>query len=501
MNGQSGYMAVFDVGKTNKKLLIYDRELNLADSVYAQFDEVAQGGEFHELLGETAAWFLNALAVMASRYAIEAVSVSAHGATFVCLNAAGELSMPVLSYTTDPGEAFQSAFAERFGDPLTIQRETATPSLPGLGCMAKGLFYVMERYPVEFAKTTTILNLPQYYGFLLTGQAGLEQTYLGSHTGLWDFRKQTWSGVMEKLGIRNRFPDTIRKPWDILGTVTPDIARRTGLSPDTIVTVGIHDSNASLLPYLITVRDPFLLLSTGSVCVVMHPSQRVELRNDELGKVVFYNLSAFNDPVKTTIFLAGLEFDVYLGLLAGRHGQQANPAFNQQLLEDILNRRTEFILPAIIPFGMFPDSPARIIETGRSYPFGDVAMGQMPDFFGDYERAYAILTISIALHSRTALARAGLAKGMPVFIEGGFSRNEIYTNLIASLYPDAKVAITNLKEASAFGAALLGLSALEGIHPAKLEGRFNIATTRIAPLPLAGLSAYTKAFEGHIKNT
>ena len=124
----------------------------------------------------------------------------------------------------------------------------------------------------------------------------------------------------------------------------------------------------------------------------------------------------------------------------------------------------------------------------------------MPDFFGDYERAYAILTISIALHSRTALARAGLAQGMPVFIEGGFSRNEIYTNLIASLYPDAKVAITNLKEASAFGAALLGLSALEGIHPAKLEGRFNIATTRIAPLPLAGLSAYTEAFEGHIKN-
>ena len=79
MNGQSGYIAVFDVGKTNKKLLIYDRELNLADSVYAQFDEVAQGGEFHELLGETAAWFLNALADMASRYAIEAVSVSAHG--------------------------------------------------------------------------------------------------------------------------------------------------------------------------------------------------------------------------------------------------------------------------------------------------------------------------------------------------------------------------------------------------------------------------------------
>lgn len=495
MSGNAGYIAVFDVGKTNKKLLIYDRELQLIDSIYAQFDEVAQGLELHERVGETAAWFINALTDMAGRYAIQAVSISAHGATFVCLDAAGELALPVLAYTTDPGEAFHTAFAARFGDPLTIQRQTATPSMPGLGCMAKGLAYVMERYPADFARTTTILNLPQYYGFLLTGQPGLDQTYLGSHTGLWDFHKRTWSGVTERLGVRDKLPEKIRKPWEVLGTVTPEIARRTGLAPDTIVTVGIHDSNASLLPYLISVHEPFLLLSTGSVCVVMHPATQADLGEDELGKVIFYNLSAFDDPIKTTIFLAGLEFDVYLGLLAGRHGQPGNPAFERGLLEDILKRRAEFILPAIVPFGMFPDSPARIIEGEKTYAFGDVAMGQTPEFFGDYARAYAILTLSTALHTRTALARAGLAQGMPVFIEGGFSHNELYTTLIASLYPDAAVALTNLNEASAFGAALLGLSALEGVHPRELAGRFTIATTRVTPLPLTDLPAYAADWE------
>jgi L-fuculokinase len=496
MNGESGYIAVFDVGKTNKKLLIYDRGLNFIDSVYAQFDEAALGTEKHELIAETSEWFLNALADMAGRYSIEAISVSAHGATFVCLDAAGGLALPVIAYTTDPGEAFHEAFAERFRDPLTLQRETATPSMPGLGCMAKGLFYVMEHYPEEFARTAMILNLPQYYGFLLTGRSGLEQTYIGSHTGLWDFEKSTFSGVMDQLGVRNKFPDMIRKPWDVLGTVTPGIARRTGLSPDTIVTVGIHDSNASLLPYLISVHEPFLLLSTGSVCVVMHPAANVALSDDELGKVVFYNLSAFDNPIKTTIFLGGLEFDLYLGLLANRHAQQpGNPALDLPLLEDILKRSTEFILPAIIPFGMFPDSPARIVEDWLTLPFGDVSMGKSPKFFSDYARAYTILTLSIALHTRTALARAGLKKGMPVFIEGGFSHNEIYSTLIASLYPDAAVALTNLKEASAFGAALLGLSALTGVHPSKLEKSFTIATTRLAPLPLAGLNDYAEAWE------
>ena len=407
MSRQSGYIAVFDVGKTNKKLLIYDRELNLTDSVYAQFDEVKQGAEVHELLEETAAWFLNALADMASRYSIQAVSVSAHGATFVCLDAAGKLAMPVLSYTTDPGEAFHEAFAVRFGDPLALQRETATPSMPGLGCIAKGLFYVMEHYPEGFARTKTILNLPQYYGFLLTGKLGMEQTYLGSHTHLWDFGQHTWSGVMERLGVRDKFPAEVQKPWEILGIVTPEVSRQTGLPGDAIVTIGIHDSNASLLPYLITVQEPFMLLSTGSVCVVMHPTADTSLRDDELGKVIFYNLSAFGDPVKTTIFLAGLEFDVYMGLLAGRHGQKGYPAFDRALLEDILTRRTEFILPAIVPFGMFPDSPARIIEGGTVYPFGDVALGKTPLFFGDFERSYVVLTLSIALQTRMALELAG----------------------------------------------------------------------------------------------
>jgi sugar (pentulose or hexulose) kinase len=365
--------------------------------------------------------------------------------------------------------------------------------------MAKGLFYVMEHYPEGFARTKTILNLPQYYGFLLTGKLGMEQTYLGSHTHLWDFGQHTWSGVMERLGVRDKFPTKVQKPWEILGTVTPEVSRQTGLPGDAIVTMGIHDSNASLLPYLITVREPFMLLSTGSVCVVMHPTADTALRDDELGKVIFYNLSAFGDPVKTTIFLAGLEFDVYMGLLAGSHGQKGYPAFDRALLEDILTCRTEFILPAIVPFGMFPDSPARVIEGGTVYPFGDVALGKTPVFFGDFERSYAVLTLSIALQTRVALERAGLTKGMPVFIEGGFSHNEFYTVLMASLYPETQVALTNLHEASAFGAALLALSALNGVHPETLRDRFTIETSRLAPVKLTGLREYGEDFEQHLK--
>jgi sugar (pentulose or hexulose) kinase len=96
------------------------------------------------------------------------------------------------------------------------------------------------------------------------------------------------------------------------------------------------------------------------------------------------------------------------------------------------------------------------------------------------------------------MERTELKKGMTIFIEGGFSRNEFYTSLMASLYPNVQFAITDLREASAFGAALLALSALDGVHPKMLRDRFTIETTRLMPLEFAGLGEYEKDFEKHL---
>ena len=499
MHKQDDCIAVFDVGKTNKKLIIYDGDLRILDSRYIQLEAERRGAESHESVTRTGEWLLDNLSEMAKQHTIKAVSISAHGATFVCLDEEGKLVLPVFSYDTDPGTELHEKFAAEFGDPLVLQRKNATPDMPGLGCMAKGLFYIKERYPEEYARIKYILNLPQYYGYVLTGNMGMELTYIGSHTNLWEFEKHTWSGVMEQLGMRDKFPGEIRNSWDILGIISPEVARRTGLPYDTIVTVGIHDSNAALLPYIITVQQPFVLLSTGTTCVAMHPTADTVLRNDELGKVIFYNLSPFGTPVKTSIFLAGLEFDVYMGMLKERHIQKKFPPFDRKLSEDVLARRSEFILPSIIPFGMFPDSKARIIEGENVYPFGDLAAGRTPEFFDDFQRSYVILTLSIVLQTRVALERTGLKKGMSVFIEGGFSHNEFFTNLMASFCPTSQFFITDLNEASGFGAALLALSALEATNPKMLRDRFTIKTVRLEPSSLIGLNEYAKDFEKYLK--
>ena len=83
---QDDCIAVFDVGKTNKKLIIYDRDLKILDSKYIQLEAERQGSESHESVTEAGEWLLGNLSEMAKQYTIKAISVSAHGATFVCLD-------------------------------------------------------------------------------------------------------------------------------------------------------------------------------------------------------------------------------------------------------------------------------------------------------------------------------------------------------------------------------------------------------------------------------
>ncbi len=71
-----------------------------------------------------------------------------------------------------------------------------------------------------------------------------------------------------RLGWSPLFPP-MAKASDRLGTLLPEIAARTGLPATTPVHVGIHDSNASLLPHLLARDAPFSVLSTGTWVIAL----------------------------------------------------------------------------------------------------------------------------------------------------------------------------------------------------------------------------------------
>ena len=490
-------IAVFDVGKTNKKVLIYSRELVVLDSAKKSFDTVIRDGVETEDVGAIEEWFLATLRAFARSYDIRVIAVTTHGATFACIADDGELSVPVVSYTHEPGDDFHDEFYTLAGDKDSLQRETATLELKALINPAQGLYFLKKTYPDAFAKTRAILFYPQFFGYRLTRQVAADYTYVGCHTYLWDFGRDTWSSVAEKLGIVDILPKKIGRSWDVLGRISRETAEKTGLSEDTIVTYGIHDSNASLLPYLIKKTDEdFVLNSTGTWCVAMHPMDTVFFRDDEIGKAVFYNISPLGSPVKTSILLGGLEFETYTDVLKNLDHTEIFPEYNRSIYARLIEDRSIFIVPGVVPgTGMFPNSEAHIVEKGKKYPLEGIRNGSnVPAFLNDYPVAYAALNLSLAIQTKFALESVGATDGVSIYTEGGFRDNPDYNHVLSALMPESPVHLTGIKEATSFGAAMTARLAYENAPLKSLFDAFEIETQRVRTESFDGLDEYVRDF-------
>ncbi len=489
-------IAVLDIGKTNKKLVIYDNNLKQIDSIYSSFPTIKYKDLDVEDTRGINSWFLEGLKTMGEKYPIKVISVTTHGATGVCIDKNGKPSVPVVAYTNEVDDTFHEEFYNLVGERNDLQIKTATVEIKPLINYAKLLYFLKKRFPNDFEKTEKILLYPQYFSYTLTEKTSADFTYAGCHSYLWDFKEWRWSDVAAKLDILSKLPKNINKPGDILGKISKNIVDQTNLNPDTIVTTGVHDSNSSLLPYLINGKENFILNSTGTWCVVMHPTKKLSFTKEELGKMVFYNISANKDLVKTAIFMGGLEFETYTDILKKLHARDDYPELNIKLTEQILNESSNFILPGVVKgAGQFPDSEPRIVENDKVFQLTEVQKGiNIPEFFGDYEKAYHILILSLVLQTKVSIERVNAPANSPIYIEGGFRHNKSYIKLIASLFPSNPVYITNIAEATSFGAALLGKGAYEGKENKYLKEFVNIDSRKIEPVKIDGFERYFEEF-------
>jgi len=519
-------VAVLDIGKTNKKVAIFDERMEMRDTRRRKIEPITVDGLRVEDVETIESWFLEQLRDLSATWHIRAISIATHGAAVVCAGADGKPSVPPVDYTQEVDAGVRERFFAEMGSPEELQQVTATTEIQPLINVGKMLFFLRERYPDRFAATRHVLLYPQYFAYRLTGVATADITYTGCHTYLWDHRKNDWSHVVDRLGIRGALPDKPVAPATVIGTISPEVAEATGLGTDTIVTAGIHDSNSSLIPYLITRDSDFVLNSTGTWCVAMRPAEAVSFSPDEIGKMVFFNTGYDGRPVKTSILMGGLEYETYQTILAERHGRSDEPALQTALLEELAGAADAFVLPSVVKgSGQFPDSEARVVEKGgslggagagagsdggdggagadagadtdsfRSIPLKDILDGTtFPRSFDDYERALVLVDLSVAIQSVIALQRVGMEEGTEIFIEGGFRNNTTYLAILSALLPKNPIFLTSVAEATAFGAALCGRAALEGKPVEGLADTVRLETVPVDAVSIAGIDGYYAAF-------
>ncbi len=482
---KNNHLAVIDLGKTQKKLLIFSPELEMLHKDATSVEEKEEEGILADNIPDTAEWIIETLKKLAKEYPIGAISATTHGATAVYLDGKGEPVFPVPSYMNRPDDRIRQKFLEAFGTPEDLYMRTGAPLYETILNIGYGIFWLREAFPEKWSEVEDILVLPQYISFLLSGRKTIEMTTAGCHTMLWDMRKNTWSHLVEKTGIRDMFPEKILDPWSLAGNIKPQLAESTGIAQDCKVAVGIHDSNASLLPYLVTVREDFVLASTGTWCAFLCPRSEFHPDPADLPKNTLYYVGPFRKPVRASIFMAGAEHDHYTGLIREKLGVDPMPfGFDGEITDRILQEKDCFVLPTLNKgAGLFPDSKGRIVNEEK--------------FFADPKYAYHVLCLSLAIQSHYAVRQAEGRKdrNTSVFIEGGFRNNSVYTRLMAGIMPGREVFSTNIEEATSYGAAICAKCCAEGISPDQLEkGSVKIEKHRI-PAPSLNLQAFSDYME------
>ncbi len=476
-----GVIGVFDIGKSNKKFLIFSEDLKPIHSDFIRIDEV----KINELLCDDAesivSWMKTKFAEATRRWRIKALAITTFGATIANLKN-GVLRLPVISYNQEIDRRIRGDFYSEFGSPLELYMTTGTPPYGQLLNVGMQIYWIREKFPKAFDEINEILFLPQYLTYELTGFKASEITSVGCHTYLYDIRRGGWSKVAESLEVDTRSPEMV-DVWSSIGEFTIEGSRL-------LVTSGIHDSNACLLPYIAR-GEEFLLASTGTWCVFMYPGGAFKPREEDLYRDVLYYMDAYGRPVRSSRFKGGFEYDYYTAIIRDRFSVNTeNIDLDVSLLNDILKRKEDFITPGLVKgSGQFQNSKAKII--GKAFTKGA-------------KEAYHLLNLYLAIESYVAINLITEGRNINIVVQGGFARNNIYLAVLSALFPDSEVLKATFPEATGLGAALCARSALDGVKPNELKADLlDMGEEKVPkpPIDVEMLENYVEAFIDKVKST
>ena len=453
---QAVFIAVIDIGKTNAKVLLIDLSTG-SEVMVRKTANIALAGPPFPHFDEPALWdfILASLRDIGAMHRIDAISITTHGACGALVDANGNLVLPVLDYEhVGPDEL--AAQYEALRPPFA---ETGSPRLPiGLNLGAQ-LFWLAQRFAHEFSRAVHFLTWPQYWAMKLTGVAASEPTSLGCHTDLWDPWNGRFSSLVEQQDWQHLFPE-VRKASAVLGPLKAEVAASTRLDKAIPVHCGIHDSNASLLPYLDSTHQHFSVMSTGTWMITLAVGGKaVSL---DVARDTLVNVNAKGHPTPTSRYMAGREFDeITCGAIV-----QPTTADRNHLLSNAI-----MALPSLHPdTGPFPGLKF-------AWPNGEPQ--------NDGQRTCAA-SFYAALMGAECLALIG-ADG-PVFVEGPFGANREFLEMLATAC--GRPVIANGQTAgTGLGAAML----------AGPVGTMNLQATPVMPSSDTALKTYAAVWRQEVQ--
>lgn len=413
--------AIFDIGKTNKKFFLFDEDYNIVSEISKQCIEVTDEDGFAcDNIVTMTAWIKENLANKLDDQAFEvkAINFSTYGASFVHIDVDGNPLTPLYNYLKPFPESLDTKFYGTYGSKEKIAVETASPSLGNLNSGLQ-IYWLKYDRPAVFDKTDTSLHLPQYLAYLAHGQRFSDITSIGCHTALWDFQKNDYHDWVKAEGIDQKLAPLFGSDEAIDRQLNNSLVK---------CGVGLHDSSAAFIPYIESIREPFILISTGTWCITMNPFNNSPLTAEELKADCLCYMTYKGTPVKASRLFAGYEHEQVSKQMAD-HFKVEKDHFKTVAYDPGLLGEVNFDWPE------YKTVPLHSYET--------------------YDEAYHQLIYKLVREQKKS-TQLVLHNGpvQKIFVDGGFAKNEIYMNLLAKAFPGQEVYAASVSQATALGAAM-----------------------------------------------
>ena len=428
-------IAIYDIGKTNKKIILFNEDLKIVSEIEEKFDEILDDDGFEcDDIEHIELWIKESLGklIHSEKYDLKAVNFTTYGATLVYLDENGKRLTPVYNYLKPLDDKIPESLYKRYGGTDEFCRRTASPAL---GMLNSGLqpLWLKNTKPEIFSKIRHILHFPQYLSYLITGKIYSEHTSIGCHTALWDFDKMDYHPWVKAYCLD--LPDPV--PVETLNMVNFDGAK-------IAVGVGIHDSSSSLAPYFSGNEGKFLLISTGTWCINMNPFNTEKLTAEQLDKDCLCYMSITRQPVKSSRLFLGHLHETALKQICD-HFRKPDDFYRKMKADSQLSAtiKTKFTGKKVF-FQTGPYS-RNLKDYIDMYEFTnpEEAYYQLMNELGDL----TVEAVNLVLPENDETEN--------IYITGGFSKNELFLNFIANAYPSKFVYTSEIANGSALGAAMV----------------------------------------------
>ncbi len=435
--GPTPAIAIFDIGRTNKKLLLFDSNLKVLSEISVQLpDTLDEDGFPCEDIAALTHWMIDSINEVSTTpdVDIKAINFSAYGASLVHLDASGNFVTPLYNYLKPYPDSLRKKFYDTYGGENSFSLATASPVLGSLNSGMQ-LYRLKCEQPMLFNKIRFSLHLPQYLSFLFGHQAFTDITSIGCHTGLWDFTHHRYHPWVIKEEIIQKLA-----PIASSDKVVPIELNNHPL----VIGIGLHDSSAALVPYLNQFGRDFVLLSTGTWNITLNPFSTSPLTETALANDCLCYLSYQGEAVKASRLFAGHAHEQHAERIAEYFHQK--PDFHNTIPYDdriVEKLRMEFNFePAI---GL---DPTRLIS-------GDFFHKDLSTFKSPEEAYYQLMIDLVGFQKTSTSLVLQSTYTKKLFVDGGFSKNKIFMKLLKDAFPFLEVFAATLPQASALGAAMV----------------------------------------------